>query len=50
LREACGIGADSAVEGITEPQAIVFRCESHIDPDLSAETFVLQPGLTSAED
>jgi len=33
----------AAVEQITERKVIAFMSDNHIDPDMAAETFVLQP-------
>jgi uncharacterized protein YbcI len=33
----------AAVEGLTERKVIAFMSENHIDPDMAAEVFVLEP-------
>jgi uncharacterized protein YbcI len=33
----------AAVEGLTERKVIAFMSENHIDPDMAAEIFVLEP-------
>jgi hypothetical protein len=33
----------SAVERLTERKVIAFMSENHIDPDMAAEIFVLEP-------
>jgi uncharacterized protein YbcI len=35
---------EGAVEDVTGRRVIAFLSDSHIDPDVSAETFVLEPG------
>jgi uncharacterized protein YbcI len=34
---------EAAVERVTGRQVIAFMSDSHLDPDVSAETFVLEP-------
>jgi hypothetical protein len=33
----------AAVEGLTERKVIAFMSENHVDPDMAAEIFVLEP-------
>jgi hypothetical protein len=33
----------AAVEGLTERKVIAFMSENHIEPDMAAEVFVLEP-------
>jgi uncharacterized protein YbcI len=33
----------AVVEGVTERKVVAFMSEAHIDPDMSAEVFVLEP-------
>ena len=38
----------AAVEGLTERRVIAFMSENHIDPDMAAEVFVLEPTTDAA--
>jgi hypothetical protein len=36
-------GLIAVVEGVTERKVVAFMSQSHIEPDMAAEVFVLEP-------